>query len=251
LSDELRASAEALATEFLWNWTGRVFGSCVTLLRPCRVGLPKSTALASFLSSRVYHQGLFNGSSQSPFQPLLLGGQWLNISCGQCGQYCSCESTPSLQLPYPVTQVTEVRIEGVVLPWTSYRLDNSALLVRTDGERWPISQDMEAPAGDPNTWSVEFDYGRAVPIGGQVAAGVLALEFAKVLCNDSSCKLPQRVQTITRQGVTVGFMDLFTDLDKGHTGLWLVDSWVASVTMPKRGGQVFSVDVPRKRYNLF
>jgi hypothetical protein len=36
-------------------------------------------------------------------------------------------------------------------------------------------------------------------------------------------------------------------VEKGRTGIWLVDSWVASVTKPKRGGHVYSVDIPNPR----
>ena len=93
---------------------------------------------------------------------------------------------------------------------------------------------------------MSFVWGTPVPAGGQVAAGLLSLEMAKALAHDSSCKLPQRWQSITRQGVTITAQDLFEDLNEGRTGLWLVDSWVASVTQPKRvGGRVFSPDIPR------
>src|SRR3546814_4772015 len=50
-----------------------------------------------------------------------------------------------------------------------------------------------------------------------ISAGRLANELAKAACNDKSCGLPQRVQSITRQGVTVAVLDSFDDIDTGHT----------------------------------
>lgn len=70
--------------------------------------------------------------------------------------------------------------------------------------------------------------GQPVPESLNIAAGVLALEIARALCKDSTCKLPQRIQTITREGVTVGFQDDFEGLEKGRTGIWLIDMAVAS-----------------------
>jgi hypothetical protein len=107
---------------------------------------------------------------------------------------------------------------------------------------------MAAATTEANTWQVSYTKGTPVPEGGQVAAGVLACELAKGATNDRTCQLPQRVQTIARQGVTVQLLDSFDDVEKGRTGIWLVDSWVASVTQPKRGGSVYSVDIPNPRH---
>jgi hypothetical protein len=41
--------------------------------------------------------------------------------------------------------------------------------------------------------------------------------------------LPERVQTITRQGVTVGFLDPQDFLEKGRTGITMIDLWLRSV----------------------
>jgi hypothetical protein len=101
---------------------------------------------------------------------------------------------------------------------------------------------MDAPLGSENTWSVTYQQGKPVPVGGQIAAGLLACELAKAACGDKSCGLPQRVQSITRQGVTVAVLDAFDDIDTGHTGIWLIDSWVASVTKRPRRWRVLSPD---------
>ena len=107
---------------------------------------------------------------------------------------------------------------------------------------------MALPTTAPGTFSIAYDYGREVPIGGQLAAGVLACELAKAACRDSSCALPQRIQSITRQGVTVAVLDAFDDIDSGHTGIWLIDSWVSSIVKPLRPGRICSPDVPRPKW---
>jgi hypothetical protein len=141
-----------------------------------------------------------------------------------------------------------VQIDGEVLDPSAYRVDNGRLLVRQDGGRWPTCQDMGAALGEDDTWGITYDKGYPVPAGGQIAAGLLANELAKAACNDRSCGLPQRVQTVTRQGVTIAVLDAFDDIDEGHTGIWLIDSWVASVVRRPRRMRVLSPDRMPPRY---
>jgi hypothetical protein len=107
---------------------------------------------------------------------------------------------------------------------------------------------MGAPAGGPNTWQVDYLLGQPVPIGGQIAAGVLACELAKAACSDGSCQLPQRIQTITRQGVTIAMIDSFDDVSHGATGIWIIDSWVSSIVNTPVPSRVYSPDIPRPRH---
>ena len=72
---------------------------------------------------------------------------------------------------------------------------------------------------------------------------MLAWELSKAVECPDECELPQRVQSVTRQGVSVTVLDQFEDLDEGRTGIWLIDSWVASVTRPPSGGSVLSPDL--------
>lgn len=247
-----RAAIEAMAGDLLDAWTDGQFGACPITVRPCRTGCSSDT-------STFWGRGPFPGESGGGWTPVLVGGRWFNIACGTCGMLCTCEPSPSvLVLPGPISSVSEVIIGGTVLPPSAYRVDNSRYLVRQDGGSWPACQDLDAslatvpPVGpdDPFTWAVTYVRGLPVPIGGQVAAGRLACELAKALCGDSSCQLPRRVQSITRQGVTMAILDTFDDVAKGRTGVWVIDSWVASVTRPiVRGGTVTSPDVRRRSAN--
>lgn len=228
-SDEV-ARFERMAGEYLSAWTGGQFGLCPVTILPCRERCWEGVST-------------YNGSGPvpgySPFTPVIIQGNWFNLSCGRCGDKCGCGSTPSLKLPGPVASIDSVTVDGETLDPGAYRVDNWSLLVRVDGGDWPTCQDLTEP-----TFVIEYRRGRPVPEHGQIAAGVLACELAKDACGDRSCRLPRRVSSIDRQGVSVVFDD-FNDLDKGGTGIWLIDSWVSSVTQPKRRGRVRSPDLPR------
>jgi hypothetical protein len=235
---------EQIATAFLAAWTG--YGVCPVVLRPCRSDCGSG-------DTTFWGYGPYTGGSSAGgrWGPALVNGAWTNVTCGRCGELCSCSGgTEELRLPGPVASVEEVLIDGVALDPGAYRVDNRSLLVRTDGGGWPGCQDMSAPVTDLGTWQVSYSHGTAVPPGGQLAAGVLACELAKGATGDKSCALPQRVQTISRQGVTMTLLDSFNELNQGRTGVWLVDSWVASVIQPRRGGSVRSVDVPSPRHRV-
>lgn len=238
MSVQDKAMVEAMAVDYLWNWTLKAFGVCTVIVRPCR---------QDCLSVSTYWgSGPLSGSGPFP-NPQLVGGLWTNVSCGFCPDACGCAGShlQTLKLPGPIASVTEVKIDGVVLSPSAYRVDNHHLLVRLDGLPWPKCQDMSLPTTAPGTFEITYERGREVPVGGQTAAGLLACEMAKALCKDSTCALPARLQSITRQGVTMAVLDDFKDLDEGRTGIWLVDSWVASIMRPALASQVYSPDVPR------
>lgn len=228
---EVAAALVTWATSYLWRWTGRRYGVCPVTVRPRRVDCAAAT---------------FRGGMPGGWTPVLVGGRWRNVACGSCGDRCGCDDgVSSIRLPGPVVEVTAVVIDGVALDPAAYRVDDHGVLVRQDGERWPACQDLALPAGEEDTWTVSYTWGIPVPVDGQLAAGLLACELAKAYQGADDCSLPQRVQTITREGVTVGFLDPFDGLNEGKTGVWTVDAWVASVTRPKRPAQVFSPDLRR------
>lgn len=224
---DVHAALVASAVGFLWRWTGRVFGLCDVVLRPARRSCQHST---------------FDGGGVSGWTPVLVGGQWRNVTCGSCAGACDCADDTRLRLPSPVHAVSAVTIDGAVLDESAYRLDDHGTLVRHDGGSWPCCQDLTLTAGEEGTWSVAYTWGVPVPVDGQLAAGMLACQLAKAWAGANDCKLPERVQTITREGVTVGFLDPFDGLDSGRTGVWLVDAWVASVTKPAVRSAVYSPD---------
>lgn len=158
---------------------------------------------------------------------------------------------------YPVRAVNVVKIDGVVIPANEYRVDDFRYLVRTlptsssqptQRAGWPRFQQMALPDTEPGTFSVSLDYGEDPPAGGVAAATTLATEFARMYSGAGN-RLPSRVQSITRQGVSFAILDPMQFLDEGLTGLYDVDIWIKSVNPGKQRvpATVWSPDLESRR----
>jgi hypothetical protein len=234
---------EQMAAEFLWNWTERVYGTNAVIYRPCQSNCGAERP-ATFWGNGPYPQY----DEVAGWNPVIINGEWFNVSCGTCYQNtCGCDKASSIRLPGPVMSVTQIKVDGVVLvAGTDYRVDGSTIW-RLQDKLWPTCQEFSKPTTEVGTWQITYQRGSTVPVGGQTAAGTLACEMAKAANNDGSCRLPQRIQSITRPGVTMAVLDPFDGLERGATGIWSVDSWVNSVTKPIRSSAVYSVDAKPSR----
>jgi hypothetical protein len=204
-SEEVRLRADALAAQTMRMLTGYSVGGCPVTLRPC------SISCASGARGWDWSGGTFN--------PHINGlGQWVN-GCG-CSGGCGCTALSTVHLGNYGT-VTEVKVDGVVIAPTAYRVQNGTELVRLDGGTWPVCQDMALADTEVGTFSVRVQLGAPVDGLGAYAAGVLACEYAKACTGDKKCRLPNNVTSVTRQGVT---MDLSsTAFPDGLTGIREVD----------------------------
>lgn len=217
------------AAEILYALSGRQFGACEITVRPCR---------------QDCSDGRVSGLYGYPWTPQLINGSWVNTRCGRCKTDCSCTEVCELFLPGFVASVSEVKIDGVVLDDTDYRVDNGRNLVAM-GDCWPKCQDMSLADTEVGTFSVTYVKGRPLPVAGQAALGALACELCKACVGDASCCLPARVTSITRQGYSIAMLDPMEFLKDGRTGVYAVDVWLAAVN-PKgrsRYAGVFSPDV--------
>lgn len=202
------------ASEVLFALSGRQFpGICTETIRPCagRSQLPPNWPY--------------------PWYPTRFGGKWLNIGCGcHIGRDCSCGGVPQVDLGrHDVQEIYKVDIAGTTLSSSAYRLDEGRWLVRTDGEQWPCCQDLSKDIGEAGTWYIELAYGTAPPTSGQLAVSKFACEIQKACDGDSECKLPARVTTVARQGVTFTVLDPQDFLTDGRTGLLEVDFFLKAV----------------------
>lgn len=247
----VKQTFEAQAIDILWNATGGVFGVCDVEVRPCRSGCEGNFDWATTFFGRGprFDPGFprlgMGGSGTGGFYPVLVSGQWFNMTCGCVG---GCRCSPSgpnvLSLPGPVVGVTEVTIDGITVDPATYRVDRGRWLIR-DGEPWPGCQDMNAAPDAMGSFVVRYRRGVEVPTGGQVAAGRLACELAMAACGDDDCALPDNWQTITRQGLTV---NSDPNMDGTQvTGIWSIDEWIKGVNRPKSFASVRSVDLPNLR----
>lgn len=166
----------------------------------------------------------------------------LRQTCG-CSDRCSCHSDGLHRVTlggYPVTSIIEVKVGGEVWDPSRYRVDDFRYLVRLpdqDGSKlsWPFSDEVD----------VTFTYGVGPASDGVRAAKTLACEFVKAWTNDSSCKLPSRVSSVSRQGVSMVVLDPFEFFERNRTGLWQVDAFLAASNPngTRRRAAVISPDI--------
>ena len=142
---------------------------------------------------------------------------------------CQCEHPSEVTLGYyPVRQILEVRQDGAVVSPSAYRLDDHRQLTRIDGNAWLSCQDLTAdPLTAVNTFQVKLLYGIDPPVDGVLAAAVLAGELALANTNQT-CRLPRRMVTLTRQGVTTQVFDPTSLMKDGLVGVFEIDSFIGS-----------------------
>lgn len=231
----VRAVAESVAAQLLWVLSGRQFGLCVTTVRP----VPRTHP--DVLAHRRWERYL---------EPHV--GGWVSF-CGCAGfgpdNGCGCQRLEQISLPGRVHRVIEVRVDGQQVDPGAYRVDNWRWLLRVDGGRWPHRQDLAAAPDAPGAFTVTYERGSPVPVAGRWAAGQLACELARAMTGDKACRLPRRVASVVRQGVSTEFADPAQLARDGMTGIPEVDGWLAAVN-PHRlphDSVVWSPDLPSTR----
>lgn len=139
----------------------------------------------------------------------------------------------------PVQKIHTIRNRaGVVIDPSSYYLVDHSTIQAVSGARWT-----------PCDIEVTYTYGTEPPTMGKLAARTLAFEFCKLWNGDDDCALPQRVTSVSRQGVSYTILDSQEFIDDLRTGLYVVDMFLKSVN-PDRArakARVFTPDVPRSR----
>lgn len=239
-SPSVQAAATAWSTYILWALTGRRFGACQIIVRPCGARCQGPNGYLTF----PVNSGSTSGAGMPWMVPWIDGGIWRN--CG-CAGGCTCAADCEVRLLGPVIEIESVTVDGVIVPETSYRLDwvgGAATLVRTDGECWPECQDMNADITETGSFAITYRRGISVPTSGQLAAGMMAGEFAKA-CAGQDCALPAQLASLTRNGVQVEVVDPSTFLENGLTGIAMVDLWIRSVNPARKAqrSRVYSPDV--------
>ncbi len=212
------------ASQVLFQLSGRQFtGRCTQTVRPCA-------------NECSCWPDLFPGLSPgAPQFPVGAWGWWESgWGWGRAGCGCGCLSRALLP-GYPVTSITEVKVDGVVLAETEYRLDEWRYLTRmadADGnaQYWPGCQRLDLEDTEENTWSVSYVHGVTPPDIGKRAAAQLGATIYNA-CIGGDCKLPTGTIQRTRAGVTVQMAPFVAwGRVRGNwaTGLPLVDLFLSS-----------------------
>lgn len=216
------------ATEVAWGLTGRQYGTCDVVVRPC-------FQRVSEFDFSIFPPGFIAW-------PYMSDGSWFNF--WPCADGCSCHSLCEVRLPSPICGILEVRVDGVVLPASAYTVKNNGSLIRTDGECWPRCNDLAKPNTAEGTWSVSLTYGRTVPEILKIGTADFACELLKS-CLGMECGLSRKVSRLVRQGVSMDFGKAEDFLQKGLTGVDTLD-FAISVLNPHRVTRkvaVYSPDV--------
>lgn len=236
-TNEQRSRAISWATFILDALTGHQFAQCPVTVRPCGPACSMAFGYQTYPAMAPV-----SGAPGTWMSPYVLSGVWRN--CG-CAGGCSCAPACRVDLGRPVASVEEVKVDGLVLDPSAYTLVGQ-WLARTDGgECWPSCQDAALPDTEEGTFSVTYRPGRALPVAGQTAAGLLAGEFIKA-CSGGDCVLPPQIASLTRQGVDVEFVSPETVFSDGRTGIREVDLFITAVNPAglRRRARVMSPDVP-------
>lgn len=234
-SEEISGTMIAAATEILWAKSGMRYDQCELTIRPCR-------------RSCWGEAWPFGGGQWWEFgtpypAPALINGNWYNITCGDCTDGCSCTRVEQILLPGPITSITQVKVDGVVLPATAYRLDDYRKLLRVDGEIWPICNDLNLEDTEVGTWSVTLVYGEPVPVMARLAVGELALQLIYACLGSDCCILPYNVSQLARQGVTIELPAVKDLVDMNLIGLQMCDLFL-------NAGNPYGLRAPSQVYNL-
>lgn len=164
----------------------------------------------------------------------LSGRQWRGlctrtheVTVGACGCWAPPDRAPRpgwLWLPdFPVTAITAVTVGGEDLDVDGFRVRGGRWAQRVDTTGVSVAW----PAGDV---TITYSYGQAPPPSARLPAARLAGEIALAFTPSSKgCRLPARVRSIDRQGVSMVVLDPMEFLDKGRTGLPEIDMWLAAV----------------------
>jgi hypothetical protein len=185
------------------------------------------------------------GPSTKTNSPVLFGGDVFNIPSGDYDEYSELTAdglSPDARIRLrgrPVTKVIAIRnkLGTIIDPSSYYLVDHSTIHVAA-GTPWT-----------PCNTEITYMYGTPVPVAGKMAALTMATEFAKLWAGDDDCALPQRITSISRQGVSYTILDNQEFIAELRTGLYAVDLFLKTVNPDnaRRKSKVFTPDVPRGR----
>ncbi len=235
ITPDAKDYAEAVACQIMWAATGRQYGLCDLTVRPC-----SRPADLLYVDYPVETAGL-----GVDYQTAYIDhGEWHSAGCGTS---CSCQASCEVALDGPTStaNITSVKVAGVVIPAASYEIQQGYLLVRTDGLCWPTCHDYSEPT---QAFEVAYKRGRAIPEAVQQATNRYACELAKG-CQGGDCRLPNRIRSLTRQGVEVQAVDLTDETGRIMTGIPEVDALILAEN-PNRIAQaamVLTPDLPNPR----
>lgn len=144
----------------------------------------------------------------------------------------------------PVHSISQVKYGDTVLDPTRYALFNKRFLKLVGGSTWNYS------CGHGGI-TVDYSYGMMPPKAGVLAATTLANELLILMGEGSSsnqCRIPERVRSISREGISFDMIDPQEFMDDGRTGIWEIDLFIrtANPSRAKKQPRLLSASDPRR-----
>jgi len=220
------------ASYLLWAMSGRKYSGTTTVTE-------------RYVS--IFDPYLRAGASVLTYSPILVDGDVQNLRLGGSGLYGDDDylgdgtsSNTRIRLRgRKVVKIHTVRdIDGNIIDPSQYYLVEHSTLLAAPGATWT-----------PSNVEVTYTYGTPPPTAGKNAARMLAIELVKLYEGDDTCALPQRVTSISRQGISYTVLDNQDFIDDLRTGLYAVDLFLKTSNPDKARARarVFSPDVPKAR----
>ena len=220
------------ASYLLWGMSGRKYSGVTTVTE-------------RYVSS--YDPYLRSGGSSLTYTPVLVDGNIVNIASGGFNRYAdddfqgdgtSANSRVRLRGRKVIKVHTLRDLDGNIIEPNKYYLSDHSTILGVPGSGW-----------SPSQVEVTYTYGTPPPTAGRAAARVLATELVKLYEDDDTCALPQRVTSISRQGVSYTLLDNQDFIDELKTGIYAIDLFLKTANPDKARARarVFSPDQPRAR----
>lgn len=229
-TSEYAEDAIRTASYLLWGMSGRKYTGTTTV---------SERYITSINALR------YQGTSAKNFYPHLVAGDVYNVPTedwtDSAYQSDGTSSLSRIRLRgKPVHQVHLVRslYDGKIVSPDKYYVAEHSSLIAYQGTPWP-----------PGNIEVTYSYGALPPAAGRQAAKLLAIELIKLWSGSDDCMLPQRVTSVSRQGVSFTILDNQEFLNELRVGIYAVDLFlkVANPMKSLMPARVWNPDLPRAR----
>lgn len=228
-NSEFADEACRVASNILWAMSGRKYSGTTTVTERYY------TVINSFR---------YQGGSAKDFYPHMVGGRIFNVPTEDWNDsaYQSDGSSSLSRIKLrgkPVQKVHLVRSghDGTIIPEDKYYVAEHSTLIAYKGVPWP-----------PGNIEVTYTYGSQPPAAGRAAARSFAQQLINSW-NGDSCRLPDRITSVTRQGVSYTVLDSQDFLENLRTGIYEIDLFLKTANPAKAlaPAKVFSPDMHRAR----
>lgn len=144
----------------------------------------------------------------------------------------------------PAHEVFSVHYGETLLDSSEYILFNKRFLKLSNGAIWNYACDQRGI-------TVDYSYGMLPPQAGILAATTLANELLILMGEGSDmnqCRIPERVRSVSREGISFDMVDPQEFMDDGRTGIWEIDLFIrtANPSRAKKQPRLLSASDPRR-----